>query len=61
MAEEGIVIFYTQVLCPVCSSDPQDAVVEPEPHWFETTCTICGSTYRVLIESDKVKKFAMVG
>jgi transcription elongation factor Elf1 len=53
--------FYTQVLCPVCSSDPQDAEVKPEPTWFEATCTICGSEYKVLIDQEKVKKFAMVG
>lgn len=53
--------FWTQVLCPVCSSDPQDAEVKSEPTWFETTCTICGSEYKVLIEGERVKKFAMVG
>jgi hypothetical protein len=53
--------FWTQVLCPVCSSDPQDAEVHEEPTWFETSCTICGSRYKVLIEAERVKKFSMVG
>lgn len=53
--------FYTVVMCPVCSSDPQDAEVHTEPTWFEATCGICGSLYRVLIDGEKVKQFAMVG
>ena len=36
--------FYTQVLCPVCSSDPQDAVVhEPSRPGSRPPVHICGS------------------
>jgi transcription elongation factor Elf1 len=53
--------YFTQVLCPLCSSDPQDAEVKEEPTWFEAVCTICGSSYKVLIDSDKVKRYGLVG